>query len=390
MCILISLLVVLYYVGHGKRDTGDWCFKDGFITFEDLTTMYMDTMRGHVLTIVTDCSHSGAWVRDCMNFLDQQGVGPCGHLAKEKRILIKVFASCLSHQIPRKLAYSVHGCRNRRRSGLLTCLAQRRSPLGLWNFFAQRSGLLVHLVQERISIRARIAKDQYAFALDGTRLRCGVKSINTPCIFPLDCKGYWQVWSVLQRIFTLRGRQNRKEVWHILLVPDDHQLLAELVEKTQGENSGRFTINQEKYGEVLKSGSGAEGPSSGVLRQVKKSCVQSKIGQPKFSVVDDMTDLFYSVVTAPTNGHSKVVPYEEDGQPVDRNSYGEVVPFSDASGEFSGTSAELPPLVTTPFGGGSGTQLPPLATGHSKVVPFKDDDGTSLPVPSCSIEIVET
>ena len=47
-----------------------------------------------------------------MTFLDEKGVGPCGHAAKHKRILINVYASCLSHQVPRKLAFSVVGCTN--------------------------------------------------------------------------------------------------------------------------------------------------------------------------------------------------------------------------------------------------------------------------------------
>ena len=84
-------LVALHYIGPGKRNTGDWCFEDGFITFKDLTDLYLQLLRGHVLTIVTDCSHSGCWVKQCITFLDEQGVGPCGHSAREKGILINVY-----------------------------------------------------------------------------------------------------------------------------------------------------------------------------------------------------------------------------------------------------------------------------------------------------------
>ena len=109
---LILFTVVIHYIGHGKRGTGDWCFEDGFITFRELANLYLQQFRGHVMTLVNDCSHSGSWVRECMSFLDEQKVGPCGHSAKDKQILIKVFSSCLSSQVPRKLSFSIHGCKN--------------------------------------------------------------------------------------------------------------------------------------------------------------------------------------------------------------------------------------------------------------------------------------
>ena len=40
------LLVTVYYLGHGKRDTGDWCFQDGFITFSDIAELYSRYLRG--------------------------------------------------------------------------------------------------------------------------------------------------------------------------------------------------------------------------------------------------------------------------------------------------------------------------------------------------------
>ena len=45
---------------------------------------------------------------DAMALMDEQGVGPCGHVAKEKRILVNVFTSCLANEIPAELAFSTH------------------------------------------------------------------------------------------------------------------------------------------------------------------------------------------------------------------------------------------------------------------------------------------
>ena len=71
------ILVLLHYIGAGRRGTGDWCFEDGFITFRDIAQLYLrasHNFKGRVLAIVSDCSYSGCWVRECMEFLDEQGV----------------------------------------------------------------------------------------------------------------------------------------------------------------------------------------------------------------------------------------------------------------------------------------------------------------------------
>lgn len=70
------------------------------------------------------------------------------------------------------------------------------------------------------------------------------------------------------RIYTLSGVQRGRKVWHLLLTADDDKTVLQLVEKTQGENSGKFTINQQDYGQVLRSGSG-KNPRKAVLRAVK-------------------------------------------------------------------------------------------------------------------------
>ena len=69
--------VVIYYIGPGKRHTGDWCFADGFITFKDITDAYMECFRSKALGIFSDCSYSGRWVRELVYFLDDVGVQPC-------------------------------------------------------------------------------------------------------------------------------------------------------------------------------------------------------------------------------------------------------------------------------------------------------------------------
>ena len=77
------------------------------------------SQSGRVLGVVTDCSHSGSWVRECMAFMVERRVKPCGHSARDKALLVAITASCLSHQVPRQFAISVHGCKNDKNTGLL-------------------------------------------------------------------------------------------------------------------------------------------------------------------------------------------------------------------------------------------------------------------------------
>jgi hypothetical protein len=57
---------ILYYSGHGKAKTGDWCFQGEFITLDDILSEWQRRPNGNrqqVLVIVADCCFSGAWVK---------------------------------------------------------------------------------------------------------------------------------------------------------------------------------------------------------------------------------------------------------------------------------------------------------------------------------------
>mmetsp|Transcript_29767 Transcript_29767/g.54832 ORF Transcript_29767/g.54832 Transcript_29767/m.54832 type:complete len:238 (-) Transcript_29767:297-1010(-) len=52
---------LIYYTGHGDSD-GDWCFPDGYITFDDVERYHHCHSSGYVVTVISDCCHSGQWV----------------------------------------------------------------------------------------------------------------------------------------------------------------------------------------------------------------------------------------------------------------------------------------------------------------------------------------
>ena len=118
MCIYLCVAaVVLHYYGNSWRNTGDWCFGEECITFRQIAELYMNYSLNRTLTIVTDCHSSGHWVNECGRFLDEKGVNGSGTIAREKGILLKVFASCRPGQDSTELLHTIQGI-NRKENDL--------------------------------------------------------------------------------------------------------------------------------------------------------------------------------------------------------------------------------------------------------------------------------
>ena len=153
---------------------------------------------------------------------------PCGHSVKEKGILLKVFASCKSNQIPYRLAYSTRGIGNDKNSG--AC-------------FIKSSG-------------KEIEKDQNTTHLDATIIRCENKDIDAKCTLRPDYS--WKTMSECKQVFLVRGKERDRPCWHYVLLVDDQETIDKFQEN---ENSGN--VDASNYGKVLESGWGEE-PSNEV------------------------------------------------------------------------------------------------------------------------------
>ena len=218
---------MVYYYGNGRRNTGDWCFRDGYITFRDIANLYMEHSRGRVLSIVSDCHSSGHWVSECAEFLDEQGVKPCGHSATEKGILLKVLASCKTGQDAAELCYTTRAMELR------------------------DDGRVYHLHRKELTAQ------QNTFGVDFTRVRCkkedecGISSDST--------------WStagevISERMYIVRRRDRGRPAWYCILLDDDAEKIRDFIHKTQGQNASKEFIILPKYGTVLKSGWGEDAP----------------------------------------------------------------------------------------------------------------------------------
>ena len=204
----------------------------------------MQFLRGHALWIVADCSHSGSWVKECITFMTEQGVGPCGHLAKDKGILISPYASCLTYQVPRKLAFSVFSNRN--------------DATGLWVIYTDCC----------LSLSSKVVEGQHGRGIESTEVRCGRNFIAERCLCLPHAS--WQTWSARQRLCRVRHGNSGRRGWYLVLVKDNDETVIEMLQ--------RGKVDVERDSEILASGWGEAVPEETMQSVLKKYQVYQEVG----------------------------------------------------------------------------------------------------------------
>ena len=222
-------LGVIYYFGDGKRNTGDWCFNDGVITFGDIAAIYSKFFQGKILTIVTDCSYSGKWMKACSQYLDEQGVQPCGHSAEKKGILLKLIVSCGIGEVAATPCMSVQGMFNDKNTGKIKYYCD-----------------------------VKLRETQCSSGVDFSVIRCG-KNFADPCALSSDYT--WHKQEEVKRVFLVRGKDRGRPAWHYVLLVDDEETIKIFKEKTQGDATGKESIDVANYGQIIKSGWGNDPPN---------------------------------------------------------------------------------------------------------------------------------
>ena len=219
----------MYYSGHGEKDTGNWCFKDGVITFDDVFGLYMDTMRGKPLYIVSDCCFAGKWVENAAVKLDELGIPSCGHHTREQEILLKVFASCRKNEKAALSAYTKK-------------LASINENYDDDKYMYYPGG--------------PIDSDQDGVFGDFITIRCNKKHSTEQCQV-MQPKSRW-VDRLFNSpfVFIVRGKDKGKPAWHYVLVDE------EKVSAFKENIATADTINVTDYGEKIESGWGKDPPQS--------------------------------------------------------------------------------------------------------------------------------
>ena len=158
---------------------------------------------------------------ECAKFLDEQGVKPCGHSAREKGILLKVFASCRTGQDSSELVYTTRGME------------------------LKEDGYVYHRLWG-----LELSAEQKTFGVDFTKVRCG-EGKEEQCSVASSA-----VWSkvrdiICHRKFVVRGEDRGRPCWHFVLLHDDAENIKAFHETVA---SGDVA----DYGLILKSGWGKD------------------------------------------------------------------------------------------------------------------------------------
>ena len=227
--ILFILLAVIWYTGHGEKNTGNWCFKDGVITFQDIFGLYMDFFRGKQLTIHSDCSYSGNWIKDCVKTLDDLGIPSCGHHTREQGILLNVFCSCDNDEETTALCYITEATE-----------------------FDEINNSIVVLVNTKLSSGQTTKLGGFV------EIRCS-KTATETCEIESMCTWEDRFYNY-HLVKVVNNKDEDKEVWYIVLVDEDK------IEAFKNIASTR-TIDAGDYGTVLYSGRG-QNPPKDIIRKV--------------------------------------------------------------------------------------------------------------------------
>ena len=229
-------IVCIYYTGYGEEGTGNWCFKDGTISFQDIFTLYKKHLKKKMLYIFSDCCYSGQWVVDCAKCLDEMGIGACGHQAIEHGILLKVVTSCQPNQ---------------------------KATLG--SFVAQELYFNDETRMIHFSAYKKLSDTQMAYVMDFTMITClQLEGPTGLCQFPdIPAKCSWKWTDIIalelekrpdSLIHLMHEKARESPAWYYILAERERK--EECLKALKTENVDEVT----KFGVIIKSGWGEDPP----------------------------------------------------------------------------------------------------------------------------------
>ena len=224
---MFSPIVVLHYTGDSEVGTGNWCFKDGVITFRDVYDIYIQCFKGKGLSIISDCSYSGSWVNECVKIYDEQGILFCGHHSRERGILVGVLASCKAYQQATILAYVKEA--------------------------------MEVVVTEVVYYPKKLSSGQETVSSGFTEIICNNKP-DQQCQYTDSENDTWENRLASDRVYCVHSEDRGTPTWYYVLVDEDK--VQAFIDKVK---SG--TIDVADYGKVLYSGWG-KGPPQHIIDKI--------------------------------------------------------------------------------------------------------------------------
>ncbi len=198
------------YLGCGRKQTGEWCFKDGYINFDNIISLYNAHFSGKKFVIYSDCSYSGNCVEQALRYLKSNQIALCLHSARKKGTVISVYSSYHSHQVPYSLLTTVRAWNNDKNSGYC----------------------IIVFIQ-------RVAENHSTWDCHNAEMICKATSLELDCLLPEHHT--WQ-----RRVDERRSvLANCSGVWKVFLVIDDPEIYYQVLTRQ---------IEVNKYSEEIKAG----------------------------------------------------------------------------------------------------------------------------------------
>ena len=177
------------------------------------------------MTISSDCSYSGQWVRECAKTLDSLGISPCGHRARENGALVKVIASCQPNEEAAEPCYSIEA---------------------------------VTVTDDgSITYRAQQLTQQQTMWFDSTRLVC-CRGPDSPCPKTTFQHLKWEnaVDKTISKLWVKR-KEGRRDMWYCIIL---HRAGDAYREEFHSRYAKDSTLRLSDWGYVLESGEGKDIP----------------------------------------------------------------------------------------------------------------------------------
>ncbi|CAI8045980.1 hypothetical protein GBAR_LOCUS25422 [Geodia barretti] len=227
-------VALVHYLGNSEKTTGNWCFKDGTISFQEIFNIYRRHPSVKCLDIQTDCSYSGQWVRKCAKTLDSLHIPPCGHRARENGALVRVFPSCRPDQEAAEPGYSVEGVKVKDDASITHSLKQ-----------------LTH---------------QKPLVLNSTKLVC-CRGPYSPCPKATFQHLTWEnAVDKSTNLQLVQRREGQRDMWYYLLL---HRAGDVYREEFQSHYRRDPSLRLSDWGYILESGEGCNPPQE-VKEKVKR------------------------------------------------------------------------------------------------------------------------
>ena len=216
---------LIKYLGHSEKGTGNWCFKDGTISFQEIFNLYRKLSAGKLLSLLSDCCYSGHWVRECAKTLGSLRIPPCGHRARENGALVKVCASCQPDEEAGEPCYSIEG---------------------------------VHMEDDGSIIQhAKQLTHQQSAWFDSTQIVC-CKGPDSPCPKTTFQHLKWEdAVDQSMNIQRIKRKEGGRDMWYYIML---HRAGKDYEEAFISEFTKDCTLQLRDWGYVLESGEGKDIP----------------------------------------------------------------------------------------------------------------------------------